>query len=352
VVFLVLVVWFAAQAGILLALYVALLCAVAFDYYFLPPVRTLQIVGIQQWVAMISFLLSCAVVGRLAARARGQARQAEARREDMERLYSLSQEMMLHEDAAGLIRDLPRLIDRIFALDGVVLYICDGDQLYASTSELPISIQASLRAMPHSPNPSLAIPGGFHAMTLMLGLRPVGALGWRPSRLSREVASAVSAQVAIVLARSMAIEASVRMEAAREGERLRTALIDSLTHELRTPLTSIRAAATTLLESEGLDEAGRRELAAIVDEEASRLDALIGQAVAAGRLRPRIGEPLLVVAIVVALPTLWFTALSTLAALIPLLAAGAGRPTASPASALPASLPGPGGPAPSATAGA
>jgi two-component system sensor histidine kinase KdpD len=77
----------------------------------------------------------------------------------------------------------------------------------------------------------------------------------------------------------MAIEASVRMEAAREGERLRTALIDSLTHELRTPLTSIRAAATTLLESEGLDEAGRRELAAIVDEEASRLDALIGQAV-------------------------------------------------------------------------
>jgi two-component system sensor histidine kinase KdpD len=279
VVFLVLVVWFAAQAGILLALYVALLCAVAFDYYFLPPVRTLQIVGIQQWVAMISFLLSCAVVGRLAARARGQARQAEARREDMERLYSLSQEMMLHEDAAGLIRDLPRLIDRIFALDGVVLYICDGDQLYASTSELPISIQASLRAMPHSPNPSLAIPGGFHAMTLMLGLRPVGALGWRPSRLSREVASAVSAQVAIVLARSMAIEASVRMEAAREGERLRTALIDSLTHELRTPLTSIRAAATTLLQSEGLDDAGRLDLAAIVDEEASRLDTLIGQAV-------------------------------------------------------------------------
>jgi two-component system sensor histidine kinase KdpD len=85
--------------------------------------------------------------------------------------------------------------------------------------------------------------------------------------------------VAIVLARSMAIEASARMEAAREGERLRTALIDSLTHELRTPLTSIRAAATTLLQSEGLDEAGRLDLAAIVDEEASRLDTLIGQAV-------------------------------------------------------------------------
>ena len=89
----------------------------------------------------------------------------------------------------------------------------------------------------------------------------------------------MSAQVAIVLARSIAIEASARMEAAREGERLRTALIDSLTHELRTPLTSIRAAATTLLEAEGLDEAGRLDMAAIVDEEAARLDLLIGEAV-------------------------------------------------------------------------
>jgi len=93
--------------GIWLALYVALLCAVSFDYYFLPPFRSLQITGIEAWLAMISFMLSCAVVGRVAERARRQARQAERRREDVERLYTLSQEMMLQEDAAGLIRDLP-----------------------------------------------------------------------------------------------------------------------------------------------------------------------------------------------------------------------------------------------------
>ena len=85
--------------------------------------------------------------------------------------------------------------------------------------------------------------------------------------------------MAIALTRAIAIEASARLEAAREGERLRTALIDSLTHELRTPLTSIRAAATTLLQGEGLDEAARLDLAAIVDEESARLDALIGEAV-------------------------------------------------------------------------
>jgi hypothetical protein len=50
-------------------------------------------------------------------------------------------------------------------------------------------------------------------------------------------------------------------------------------------------------------------------------------AIVAGRLQPRIGEPLLVVAIVVALPTLWFTALSTLVALVPLVWVAAKRPT-------------------------
>src|SRR5208282_4992845 len=258
-----------------LALFVAVLCALSFDYFFLPPYRTLRLAGTQEWVAMFSFVACCLVVSRVAERARRQTRQAEQRREDVERLYELSQEMMLHEDAEGLIRDLPRLINRIFALDGVVMYVRDQDQFYASAADLPMSIRASLQAMTQVQNPTLVIPGGFTVRTLMLGLRPVGALGWRPELLSREVATAVSAQVAIVLARSIAIEATARMEAAREGERLRTALIDSLTHELRTPLTSIRAAATTLLESEGLDEAGRMDLAAIVDEEAARLDSLI-----------------------------------------------------------------------------
>jgi two-component system sensor histidine kinase KdpD len=278
--FLVLVVLFAAQVGFWLSLYVALLCGLSFDYFFLLPFHTLRITGIQQWVAMISFLISCVVVGRVAERARAQARQAEQRREDVERLYELSQEMMLQEDATGLVRDLPRLIARIFALDGVVLYVRDQDQLYSSALDLPMSIHASMRAMAEGQNLVQVIPGGFTVRTLMLGLRPVGALGLlRPAGLSHEVATAVSAQVAIALARAAAIESSAHMEAAREGERLRTALIDSLTHELRTPLTAIRAAATTLIEGEGLDEAARLDLATIVDEESSRLDRLIGEAV-------------------------------------------------------------------------
>lgn len=278
-VFLVLVVWMATRTGIRMALYTAVLCAASFDFFFLLPYHTLRIVGAQQWVAMGSFLASCAVVGRVAELARREARIAQQRREDVERLYSLGQEMMLHKDVAGLSRNLPETIESIFSLDAVVLYVRDADYVYATTNDLPMSIQASLRAMTDARNPTLEIPGGFLAMSLMVGLRPVGALGWRPDGLSREVATAVSAQVAIALTRAIAIEASTRLEAAREGERLRTALIDSLTHELRTPLTSIRAAATTLMQPDGLDEAGRKDMAALVDEEASRLDALIGRAV-------------------------------------------------------------------------
>jgi two-component system sensor histidine kinase KdpD len=278
-VFLVLVVWSAAQAGIWPSLYVAVLCAVSFDFFYLPPIHTFRIIGIQQWIALISFLASCVVAGRLAERARLQASQAEQRREDVERLYKLSQEMMLHEDAAGLIRDLPQMIHNIFVLDGAVLYVRDQDQFISSISELPMSIQASLSAVSQGLTSTLALPGEFSAMPLMVGLRPVGALGWRPAKLSREVATAITAQVAIALTRAVAIEASARLEASREGERLRTALIDSLTHELRTPLTSIRAAATTLRQGDGLDDATRVDLAAIVDEESARLDALIGEAV-------------------------------------------------------------------------
>ena len=278
-VFLVLVVWSASQAGNVLSLYMAALCALSFDYYFLPPVRTFQLVGAQAWGAMASFAIGSVIVSRLAEHARRQALEAEQRQADVGRLYSLSQEMMLFEDADQLIRTLPGLIDRIFALEGVILYESDYDRFYSSTGDAPTSVRAHMEALTEGLSPTLVPLAGYHATPLLLGMRPVGALAWRPDKLSREVSAAISAQVSIAVARSIAIENTARVEAAREGERLRTALIDSLTHELRTPLTSIRAASTTLVEGEGLDEAARADMARIIDEESARLDLLIGEAV-------------------------------------------------------------------------
>jgi len=278
-VFLVLVVWFATLSGYLLSLYVALVCAGAFDFYFLPPLHTFRIVGIQQWVALASFVASSIVVSRVAEMARRQALKAEQRSMDLERLYALSQQMMLYEDAERLLNALPRQIEVVFSLNGVVLYVCETEQFHTSAHDLPLGIRGRLQAAVEGPHVGIEQAGDFTVMPLLLGLQPVGALGLRPASLSREVATAVSAQVAIAVARSLAIAETARMEAAREAERLRTALTDSLTHELRTPLTSIRAAATTLVGTDGLDEESRKDLAIIIDEESARLDLLIGEAV-------------------------------------------------------------------------
>ncbi|HEX4031264.1 MAG TPA: ATP-binding protein [Terracidiphilus sp.] len=278
-VFLVLVVWTATRAGKWLSLYIAGLCALSFDFFFLPPYSTFWLAGPPEWVEMLCFIASCVVVSRVAERERSQTLAARQRQADVERLYEMSQEMMLFENADRLIHELPRLINRIFALGGVALYVCEHERFFASSAGLPASVRANMQAMVQEVNPTMTSLAGYHTTVLMLGLRPVGALAWTPETLSREVAAAVSAQVSIAVARSIAIETSARVEAAREAERLRTALIDSLTHELRTPLTSIRAASTTLLGSGALVDAGQRDLVSIIDEEAARLDLLIGEAV-------------------------------------------------------------------------
>ncbi|MGH9562158.1 MAG: sensor histidine kinase [Terracidiphilus sp.] len=278
-VFLVLVVWSASKAGIALSLYTTALCALSFDFFFLPPAHTLRLAGAQAWVAMASFAAGSVVVSRLAEQARRQTIEAEQRQADVGRLYTLSQEMMFFEDAARLVRDLPALIQRIFALDAAVLYVRDHDRFYSVGGEASPSLRANMQSQTEGMNPTLVPLDGYHSTALMLGLRSVGGLAWRPAVLSREVSIAVCGQVSIAVARSLAMDTAARVEAARESERLRTALIDSLTHELRTPLTSIRAASTTLLDSAGLDEATRLDMAQLIDEESARLDLLIGEAV-------------------------------------------------------------------------
>ena len=162
----------------------------------------------------------------------------------------------------------------------MILYVRDHDRFYSSTGELPASVQAHMQAVTQGSIPRCVPLDGYQTTALMLGLAARGRAGLAAGvRFRAKSPRPSAAQVTIAVARAIAIEATARMEAAREGERLRTALIDSLTHELRTPLTSIRAAATTLLEGEGLDEAAALIWSRIIDEESARLDLLIGEAV-------------------------------------------------------------------------
>ena len=81
-----------------------------------------------------------------------------------------------------------------------------------------------------------------------------------------------------------AFERASHLEALRQSERLKSALLDAVTHDLRTPLTSIKASVTTLLdevrtaagaEPAGLNAEDRREMLEVIDEECDRLNRLI-----------------------------------------------------------------------------
>ena len=102
--------------------------------------------------------------------------------------------------------------------------------------------------------------------------------------LSRQTLEAIGTLVAVAIERARAIEQLGLTEAAREGERLRTALLDSVTHALRTPLTSIKASVTNLLSNSSVTDRQRQELLTIINEETDRLNRLVGEAGEMARL--------------------------------------------------------------------
>jgi two-component system sensor histidine kinase KdpD len=90
--------------------------------------------------------------------------------------------------------------------------------------------------------------------------------------------------IAIAIERAHAIEMVGKTEAAREGERLKSALLDAIAHDFRTPLTSMKASVTSLLSPAHLQEDQRVELLHIIDEECDRLNRLVGEAAEMARL--------------------------------------------------------------------
>jgi two-component system sensor histidine kinase KdpD len=77
---------------------------------------------------------------------------------------------------------------------------------------------------------------GVCIVPLVLGMRASGSIAMTKAGYSDGLYDAIGGLLAIALERATALDRFSRVEAAREGERLRSALLDSVTHELRTPL--------------------------------------------------------------------------------------------------------------------
>jgi two-component system sensor histidine kinase KdpD len=118
----------------------------------------------------------------------------------------------------------------------------------------------------------------FCFIALRSGTRPIGSLGVSGRMLSPQTLEALGTLIAISFERARAVEELGKAEAAREGERLKSALLDSVTHDFRTPLTSMKASVTGLLaHPEGFDSR-QQELLTIINEECDRLNQLVGDA--------------------------------------------------------------------------
>jgi len=273
--FLVMVLLTSAYWGLRYAAVMAIVATAAFNFFFLPPVGTFTIADPQNWVALFAFLLTALVASNLAERARREAEGAKQRRREVERLYGLSQRLLASDNVLELLNALPRYVQETFSVTSVVAMAADHPTVYRSSLDAPFE-ESVLRSTLLRGEP--ITQGGVSYVPLRLGMRTVGALGIAGADLSRATLDALGSLAGLAIERARALEALSKNRAEQEHERLRTALLDSVTHEFRTPLTSIKASVTTLLSGAALDESGKRDLLSVIDEETDRLNRLVGEA--------------------------------------------------------------------------
>jgi two-component system sensor histidine kinase KdpD len=282
--FLLAILYVSATSGLRVAIYMSVLATVAFNYFFLPPVGMLTIADPQNWVALSAFLITSVAASRLSEHAREEARDAHRRRREVERLYAFTQQLLVAGTMGELLNSIPRRLVESFELQDAALYLAGTNEVYRYGADVRHLDKDRLKGVMARGEPFVEAEKNLSFMPVQMGVRPVGSLGVSGGTISRQTLEAVGTLIAIAVERFIALEALGRAEAAREEEKLRTALLDSVTHELRTPLTGIKGAVTSLLSQPELTEEHRRELLSVIDEESNRLNHLIEEALEMARL--------------------------------------------------------------------
>jgi len=254
------------------------------DYYFFLPIGILSIDDPQDWVALISFLVTSVIGSELSARARRQAQEANRQRNEMRHLYELGQHILSARNPIEVLTQIPSQIVKVFQTDSAAVYLPETQKVYLSGNSHPQLEIENMKAILLHGAVDMDEEQNIYLGPVRLGTQLIGSFGISGATLSRDTLEAVGAMIASAIDRARAIEQLGKTEAARESERLKSVLLDAIAHDFKTPLTSIKAAATSLIDDLSFNRKQRGELLAVIDEESDKINKVIGEAIEMARL--------------------------------------------------------------------
>ncbi|MGN6093810.1 MAG: ATP-binding protein [Luteibacter jiangsuensis] len=292
-IFLTTVLFVAVRTRMAVAVYTALLCFVGYNFFFAPPRYTLVIANADDVLAVVLFLAAALVCSRLATRLSGQVASLRAAQVRGRALVTLGQQLATAADAAAIREVGARALARALDAQASVLARDAGGALVPVASAPAPFVLSAQDVAAADWSDAHAEPAGRFTDTLhgasswMLPLgteaQRAGVVALRfpdtpggPDADHRGMALAMVQDIGQALERA---RLAAELEGARvegETERLRNALLSSVSHDLRSPLASMIGAAGTLLDYEKqLPEGERRELLEAILGEGRRLDSYI-----------------------------------------------------------------------------
>lgn len=270
--------------GLGVSVVMSVTAAMCVDYYFLPPIGSFNISDSQDWVAVISFLITAVIGSDLSARARRQACEAKQQRLEVTRLYEFSQLLLNARYALELPSEIPEQIVNVFGANSAALYLAEKQSVSHSRTSLPSIQETRLIAAQAQNQVEIDHKLGIYFCSIRLGTKAIGSFAVSGATLSKGTLEAIATLIASAIDRAQAIDSLAKAEGARESGRLKSVLLDALAHDFKTPLTSIKAAATGLLEDLRFNKRQRGELLVVIDEECDRINRVIVQAIEMAQL--------------------------------------------------------------------
>jgi two-component system, OmpR family, sensor histidine kinase KdpD len=291
-VFLTAIVGVAVRFGLWPSLLASLAAALCYNFFFLPPIYTLTIEDPHNIAAFALFTLVAIIVSNVAARGRTQAVAAQARVRTVESLHSFSRKLA----GAGTLDDVLWATAYQTALMlkvRVVLLLPSNGAIAVKAGYPPEDTldDADLAAAKWTWENDRAagrgsdtLPGAKRLfLPLRTGRGAIGVVGIdsdKPGPLltpdQRRLLDALMDQGALAIERVRLVEDMDRVERNADTERLRSALLTSISHDLKTPLASVLGAAGALRDLGGkLGDGEKADLLATIIDESERLNRFI-----------------------------------------------------------------------------